>query len=235
LRERSGSPGLNISNTSRGMPRFAMDGFTTIEDTAQSPEFARTVSYQAADTLTQVKGSHTLKFACSYIRHDFNGHTAIAPRGWHTFNGQSRRHIGASTGGSVLAAFALGGFRHSHWQHPNGFFGMRYWESSLFSEDPWRVNSRLTLRYGLRYELQAPPHEVNNRWTNLDEVAGKFLTNGANGLGSALRALDTNNISPRLGIAWVHTSDHKTVLRTGAGVSFVEAYNAGKQLHQDRP
>jgi hypothetical protein len=74
---------------------------------------------------------------------------------------------------------------------------------------------------------------VNNRWTNLDEVAGKFLTNGANGLGSALRALDTNNLSPRLGIAWVHTSDHRTVLGTGAGVSFVEAYNAGKQLHQD--
>lgn len=42
---------------------------------------------------------------------------------------------------------------------------------------------------------------------------------------------DTNNVSPRLG----PTSDHKTVLRTGAGVSFVEAYNAGKQLHQDPP
>jgi hypothetical protein len=92
------------------MPGYAMNGFTSIEDTAQSPEFARTISYQAADTLTQVKGSHTLKFGGSYIRHDFNGHTAIAPRGWYTFNGQFRRHIGASTGGSVLADFALGGF-----------------------------------------------------------------------------------------------------------------------------
>jgi hypothetical protein len=230
-----GIPGLNISDTSRGIPGYAMNGFTTIGDTAQSPEFARTVSYQAADTLTQVKGSHTIKFGGSYIRHDFNGHTAIAPRGWYTFNGQFTRQIGASTGGSVLADLALGGFATVTRSIQNGFFGMRYWESSLFSEDSWRVNNRLTLTYGLRYELQAPPHEVNNRWTNFDVAAGKFLTNGTNGLGSALRALDTNNLSPRLGIAWILTSDHKTVLRTGAGISFVEAYNAGKQLHQNPP
>jgi hypothetical protein len=229
-----GIPGLNISDTSRGIPGYQMSGFTTIGDTAQSPEFARTISYQIADTLTWVKGSHAVKFGGSYIRHDFNGHTAIAPRGWYTFNGQFTRQIGGS-GGSVLADFALGAFATVTRSIQNGFFGMRYWEGSLFAEDAWRATNRLTITYGMRYELQAPPHEVNNRWTNFDVATGRFLQNGANGLGSALRTLDTNNLAPRLGIAYMLTSDRKTVLRTGAGISYVEAYNAGKQLHQDPP
>lgn len=57
-----GIPGLNISDTSLGIPGYTMNGFTTIGDTAQSPGVCRIVSYLAGDTLTQIEGSHTLKF-----------------------------------------------------------------------------------------------------------------------------------------------------------------------------
>ena len=118
-----------------------------------------------------------------------------------------------------------------------GNFGLRIFEVGGFAEDAWRASNRMTITYGMRYELQAPPYEVHDRWSNLDVVTGKFLLAGVNegGHGRRLRDIDTNNFGPRLGLTYMLTSDQKTVLRAGAGFSYFEANNGGRMLHSNPP
>ena len=229
-----GIPGINISDRTGGLPGYGISGYTTIGNTAQFPDQNHTLTYQAEDVLNIVKGSHTLKMGVRFLRHDFNGFTVQSARGAYTFNGQFTRQIGGA-GGSALADFALGAFNGVTRSVQYGVFGMRMWETGFFFEDSWRVSNRLTVTYGLRHEMQAPPYEVNNRWANFNINTGIYDQAGVNGASRALVRLDTNNIAPRAGLAYLLTRDGKTVLRTGTGFFYVESWNMGKELHQNPP
>ncbi len=230
-----GIPGINISDRTTGLPTYTLTGFNTIGNAGQFPDSNHTTSYQYEDVLSLVKGSHSLKFGGRFIRHDFNGYTVQAARGQYSFNGQFTRQIGSTTGGSVLADFALGAANGITRSVQTGVFGARMWETGFFVDDTWRATNRLTLTFGLRHEMQSPPYEVNNRWANFNLSTGIFDVAGVNGASRSLVRLDTNNFAPRLGIAYVLTKDNKTVLRTGGGIFYVESWNMGKELHQNPP
>lgn len=236
-----GIPNLNISNYNLGLPYLPISGFTAIGDSNSYPEFTHSVSIPFEDVLTVVKGSHTIKFGGGYTRHRFNGHTSTAPRGQYSFGGQFTRQIGTSSAATALADFALGASTVIVRSEQFGAFGLRVWEGSTFAEDAWRATSRLTVTYGLRWELQAPPYEVHNRWANINVVTGKFAVAGTstqnlNGnCGRSLVCLDRHDFAPRLGIAQQLTKDGKTVLRAGFGMSYFEGFNGGKMLNANPP
>jgi hypothetical protein len=232
-----GIPNINVTDTNRGIPAIQISGFQTIGNTNSFPEYLRSLSVQADDILTIVKGSHTLKFGGGYTRHHFNGHTSITPRGAYNFAGQFTRQVGTGGAATALADLALGVSTTIRRSIQFGFFGLRHYDASAFAEDAWRVNNRLTLTYGMRYELQAPPYEAYDRWSNMDVTTGQFLRAGINegGHGRRLRDLDLNNFAPRLGIAYSLGSDQKTVIRTGVGFSYFEANNGGRMLHSNPP
>ncbi len=235
LANQLGIPNLNVNDRSGGLPGYVISGFQTIGQTAQTPDENHTTSYQEEDTLTWVRGSHTLKFGARFIRHDFNGFSAISPRGTFSYDGQFTRQIGASSGGSALADFALGAYYQATRAIQFGVMGMRMWETGFFAQDDWRVTSRLTLSYGLRHEMQSPPYEVNNQWTNFNIANGQWEQAGVNGNSRTLRNLYTDGFAPRVGIAYLLTKDSKTVLRAGGGIFYVESFNMGKQLFQNPP
>jgi Carboxypeptidase regulatory-like domain len=230
-----GVPGINISDRTGGLPGYGITGYATIGNTAQFPDENHTLTYQYEDVLNIVKGSHSLKMGGRYLRHDFNGFTVQSARGSYTFSGQYTRQAGAGSGGSALADFALGAFNGVTRSVQYGVFGMRMWESGLFIEDSWRVSNRLTITYGLRHEMQAPPYEVNNRWANFNINTGIYDQAGVNGASRSLVRLDTNNFAPRAGLTYLLTKDGKTVLRGGGGFFYVESWNMGKELHQNAP
>jgi len=232
-----GIPNINISDTNLGIPYMAISGYQAIGNSNSFPEYTRAISMQAENVLTLVKGSHTLKFGGNLTRHRFNGHTSVAPRGQYLFQGQFTRQVGSGSSATALADFAMGVSPNIQRSQQFGNFGLRILEIAGFAEDAWRVSNRLTITYGMRYELQAPPYEVHDRWSNLDVVTGKFLVAGVNegGHGRRLRDLDKNNFGPRLGLTYMLTSDQKTVLRTGAGFSYFEANNGGRMLHSNPP
>lgn len=98
------------------------------------------------------------------------------------------------------------------------------WYHALYLQDDWRVNPRLTLNVGLRYDIETGYAERYNRWADLDLNAANPLsssalpfTGGARYLGNNFpdRTWKTgyNKFGPRIGLAF-QASD-RVVLRAG--------------------
>jgi hypothetical protein len=230
-----GVPGININDKSGGLPSFAISGFRNIGDASTYPENSQTTSFQYEDVLTVVRNSHTLKFGGQYVRHRFNGFSAFPTRGTFDFNGQFTRQIGTTVTATALSDWALGTPSGITRNVLVGTFGMRFYNLNAFFDDSWRVNNRLTLNFGVRYELLTPPYEVYDRWSNFNINTAQLEIAGREGASRRLRNIDSNNIAPRLGLTYMLTSDRKTVFRAGYGSSFVEAGQGGGQLYKNLP
>jgi hypothetical protein len=82
----------------------------------------------------------------------------------------------------------------------------------LFWQDSWRVSPTVTLNYGVRYDVEIPP---------TFRAPGALAESGYNylGLQKGIQT-DTNNIQPRIGIAWDPKGDGKTVIRASYGMFY---------------
>jgi hypothetical protein len=230
-----GIPGINVNNYSGGLPALAITGFQVLGDNSTYPEFSRMTIFQFDDNLTMVRGSHTFKFGAQFLRDRFNGYSAFPTRGSYTFNGQFTRQAGSSTSLTALSDFALGAPSNISRNILTSEFGMRMWSLNSYAQDAWRVSNRLTLTYGLRWEINAPPYDVHDHWSNFDFKTGQLALAGKNGYNRALRDIDYHAFAPRAGLAYMLTSDQKTVLRSGFGISYVEPYKGGGQLYKNLP
>ena len=230
-----GIPGINFNPQSGGMPAFTVSGLTEIGDNSTYPEDSAITSVQLDSALTVIRGSHTLKFGFVALRHWFNGFSGFPDRGTFDFNGQFTRQIGSSSSQTALADLALGAMDAGSRAYLDGSFGMRLWQLAPFFQDTWRATDRLTLNAGLRWDVDAPPYEAHNHWANLNVATGQLLVAGVNANGRRLRNFDLDTVGPRLGVAYALTSDRKTIVRSGFGLSFVYTNAAGAQLYKNLP
>jgi hypothetical protein len=237
-----GVPGINVQNYKLGVPAVSVSGFTAFGDTNTYPEFTHQLSLPVEDMLTVVKGNHTMNFGGGYTRHRLDGHTSLAPRGQYAFQGVFTEQIGGSAAvANDLADFAIGAPVSIANSEQFGPFGERMWDGAMYAQDTWRVTRRLTVTYGLRWDLQSFPYDVWNRWSNINPTNGVFAiagtpTQNVNGnCGRSLVCLDKKDFSPRLGIAHQLTGDGKTVFRAGFGEAYWRTDNAGRTLNLNPP
>jgi len=101
------------------------------------------------------------------------------------------------------------------------------WEMSYFVEDTFKVNPKLTVTYGIRYEYQAPYTEASNFESNYAPPPTDAILLAGRGRNSAgLMNSRWNDFAPRLGIAYQVT--RKTVIRAGYGL-FYSPENDGRE------
>jgi hypothetical protein len=86
----------------------------------------------------------------------------------------------------------------------------------FFVQDDYRVNNKLTLNLGLRYELMTPVYDADNKLANFDPAQNKLIVATGDGMSNrTLQRSKNNNFSPRLGAAYQWNA--KTVVRGGYG------------------
>ena len=211
-----------------GLPRMLMNsGFQELGDAVFVPllQFDNTFQYNGAVTWTV--GGHNVKFGAALIRRQFSIVQSASSRGTFTFNPSSTNSPAVLNNG--FGNFLLGDpvtvNRAASLYTP----GYRSWEPGFYVQDDWRVNGRLTLNLGLRYDIFAPKVEEHNRLANFDPIASRILVAGVNSSDTTNLSTYYGDLAPRLGFA--ATLGRGMVLRGGFGLSFFPMdYTSGVAL-----
>ena len=221
------------------------------------PQFFTDTQFQFQDHLTFTRGKHSFKAGAEYRRTRngsafFNDNAGtFLPYGIEdlvtdNFFDDEVDQLGLDIPyGSVY--YESASVDMSTGKVPEFYRGFRANEMAAYFQDDWRITSRLTINWGLRYEYFGPPHnfrpdlDSNFYWgTPVTPISttstnpffpanNPFYARVASG-GFQVRnheiwGKDTNNFAPRLGFAYDVRGNQKLVLRAGAGVMFDRIYN----------
>jgi hypothetical protein len=109
---------------------------------------------------------------------------------------------------------------------------IRDWGFSGYVQDDWKVNQKLTVNLGLRYEYASPLYEANNQLSNFDPNTQTMVLASS----GDRYTIDPNkkDFGPRVGAAY--SLNHSTVLRGGFGISYSHWNRTGSSyLTQNAP
>jgi carboxypeptidase family protein len=145
------------------IPDTTISGFASFFGAARSL-LSPTTDMTLADTLTYVRGNHTFKTGATVIRNriDQNARTTYAGNVDFNTAGNTR------TTNNSFADALLGNFRTYSEQavDPLGFF--RFTQFEAFGADSWKVNPKLSLELGVRYQYGLPIYTQANNLANFD-------------------------------------------------------------------
>jgi len=189
-------------------------------------------------SLNKIKGAHELKFGYEARLHRISFLQVGNPAGQFNFAQTGTSQTPANgTGGDPLASLLIGFPEGQNGGNPVGGSGYgidvavttQNYAHAWYFQDNWRVNSRLTLNMGLRYELTLPRTERYDRMSWVDpnavsplQIPGlPQLKGGLDFAGNGQSTpynVDPMNFGPRFGIAYRAKGD--IVIRTGYGIFF---------------
>jgi hypothetical protein len=186
-------------------------------------------TYQINDAVTYIHRTHTFKFGASGIRRDVSFFRPIAGKGYFQIaNGDFTGYQPSELLAGFVDNYSIGA--------QSGFFGTRNYEIGAFAQDDWKLNNRLTLNLGFRYDLITFPTEEHNRQAALNPIDGTLQLAGVNGVPRSIINTDYKNFAPRAGFAYDLSGTGKTVLRGGYGIFyFLDRGGIDNQLGQQVP
>jgi hypothetical protein len=195
---------------------------------AGEAKFPRSAVSGSVD-FVKVKGSHQLSFGYMQVAIDENG-GRIAPTTF-TFNNvftAGPDPNSPTTGGDAIASMMLG-TPTSGSTGVNVFNVSRTWLDGMYLQDDWKLNRKLTVNLGMRWEVQRPITDRHNRLATFDYQAVNPISSvvGQNYTGRVVFATSGNrgqydtdykHFAPRVGFAYQIM--HNLVMRGGFGVFF---------------
>ncbi len=154
---------FNGGRFENSIPDTTINGFASFFGAARSL-LSPTTDINASDTVTLVRGNHTFKTGLSVTRNriDQNARTTYAGQVDFNTGGNTR------TSNNSFADALLGNFRTYSEQalDPMGFF--RFTQTEAFVADSWKVNRKLSLELGMRYQYGLPIYTQANNMANFD-------------------------------------------------------------------
>ncbi|MDQ1468783.1 MAG: hypothetical protein QOJ99_263, partial [Bryobacterales bacterium] len=204
-------------------PTVTVTGLQALGNTSQQQRLQTPIrSDQYTDNITLTRGSHQIKFGVEYRYSSNVDLYSPSAGGSFAFNDTAT--------GSGLASLLLG-WVNSASRLETYQLHTRADSYAAFIQDDWRVSPGLTLNLGLRYDLDQPRWETNNRQNSFDPLAinpvsgtsGVITFSGINGLGKYANRWDKNNFGPRVGFAW--KAAESWVVRGGGAILFTGAYD----------
>jgi outer membrane receptor protein involved in Fe transport len=170
--------------------------------------------YQFADNFSWTIGRHDTKFGVDFNYIPVDATFTVNYGGVYTFGGLAAAQLGfpGLPDLSPVQAYGLGipntlvqGIGNPKDSFTNKPLG-------VFYQDSWRARSNLTFNLGVRYDIEFPP-----KFTPPSGLA--LSAYNALGLQKGIQT-DTNNIQPRVGVAWDPRGNSKSVVRASYGMFF---------------
>ncbi|MDX6271749.1 MAG: hypothetical protein QOD28_2972 [Acidobacteriota bacterium] len=250
------TPGVTVQNAMQLGPtgqvnrlgaigQVSIAGFSPLGvDVFNFPQRRVNNTYQVADTLTLRAASHSLVFGFDTRRTELNSELPRNSRPLVTFAGAPElafdeaaetfnftgRYIRPET---LAAASAPSGFSQTLAVNGESAINLRFYQLNFYGQDSWRVRPNLSVSYGLRYEYNTPPREVNRRIEDtfnsplLDFVPG--LKNFIGGRTEIFEP-DRNNFAPRVSVAYAPNLFGRdrglSVIRAGYGLYYDQILGA---------
>jgi hypothetical protein len=224
------------------LPQFTFgDGFTQISNSSgiNARNITTRPTWVINNILSWVVGNHTLKFGGEWRNAGGNIRQGTNESGSFGF-GRDTTSLPFVTSGHPIAGFLLGAVSNANVD----FRTVSAWYPRqnayvIHGGDTWKMTQKLTLNYGLRWDVFTPMREKFNRFSFFDPVGANPGAGGrpgrlafaGNQFGSASFGADfpeetwKKGFAPRLGIAFA--PDQKMVVRAGYGIFFAQAFYPG--------
>ncbi len=202
------------------LPTVLVAGYQQLGSPASTATDFSTGVTQITDTLTWLKGRHTIKAGADirWVRLDVV--QPPSPTGSFTFSSLFTDLPGVAGTGAPFASFLLGQVQQFSIDLQQQAIENRAHVQEYFAQDEWRVSSRLGVNAGLRYTLNFPSVEAHDQAAVFNLQTRQIDYLGRNGMPRAARALHVNNVGPRLGI--VGRLGEATTARAGYGLVWIE-------------
>lgn len=190
-----------------GLPRFNVSRITSFGGRTFTPNFKGSQTFQFSDNLNWIQGNHTMKFGVNFLKVQSTFGVSSNARGNLSFSGifsakddltASARNTGEGyadfllgwVSGTTLTSFFEGDLRANSYE--------------FFFQDDWKATPRLTLNFGLRYDVWQSYVEKDDKQANFDLHTLTLIQakSGGSRFERALIHTDKNNVSPRLGLAY---------------------------------
>jgi len=189
----------------------------------QGPSTLISNTYYYGDTLSWTRGRHSLKFGGNFSAYQFNTAFDFIGNGLFEFVG-----AGGIGSGNDYADFLMG-LPSFYQESPNAPTDARTKFYSGFAQDEWRVNKKLVVTFGLRYEYSTPKLDTHGFTFNVipglhstvfPNAPSGLVFPGDKGAPRGVNFPDRDNFAPRFGFAWDPKGDSKTSIRGGFGVFY---------------
>ena len=216
-----GIPGIpSYAQFPNTVPTFTIAGYQQLGSPANTATDFGTSVTQIADSLTWLRGRHSLKMGADLRWERLNVVQPPSPTGLFNFTALFTDLPGAANTGTPFASFLLGQVERFSIDLQQEEIRNRASFQEYFIQDDWRVSDRFTVNAGLRYTLNFPSTEASDQVGifNLDTQQLEYA--GQNGQPRAARQLHKGNFGPRLGI--VGRVTERTVTRVGYGMVWIE-------------
>ena len=260
-----GFTGLLRPDTGGSFPDFAFSGYHALQGSTfdQRPKTQDRRVLEATDNFTILKGRQSLKFGVLIRYYQWLGTDTGNYVGNFNFTGAETQNPGISSkGGDAFADFLLGFPASISRAYPAANFGGQQWYKQFFGQDDIRINDKLTVNIGLRYEytpwlegylgqlgtfdptktkpiiVASHNSQVNTSAQYSAPAAMQFFgqyvqTTSDVGLPYNVTYTDKMQFGPRVGFAWKPFS--KTVIRGGYGMYYEPEGTSGRVNHNILP
>ncbi len=229
------SPGLIAQLPAQTFPSISMTNYTSFGPGRNiGDEFNYSGTWSWSETFSKVTGPHSMKFGSEFWVMLNNQQEPTSTFGTASFTNawtQQNALTASASSGNAYASFLLG-YPASGTEQYNQAMAYSSHYYALFFQDDWRVNSKLSLNLGIRWDYESPITERHNRLdagfdpnatytiTGVTYKGGLQFVNATNRLPFVR---DLSNWQPRLGFAY--QMFHNTVLRGGYGISYLPTFD----------